>query len=62
MGTTRTLALRRETLAELSSDDLRHVAGAAVATLDQLAAAFAAHTIDKTCLTCQTSINGRCDS
>jgi hypothetical protein len=58
MGRTRSLSLRRETLAELTSDDLRAVAGAA--GVADIAAIAAAHTVDHTCLTCQTSINTRC--
>lgn len=56
MDTTRKLALRREALTELSSEDLRAVVGATDAAIG----AFA-HTLDHTCITCQTSLNGRCD-
>ena len=54
MGTTRSLSLRREPLVELTPADLSAVVGAnAIAVM---------HTVDHTCITCQTSLNGRCDS
>lgn len=53
----RKLELRRETLAELGSDDLRLVAGANAVQINAIM-----HTLDHTCITCQTSVNTRCDA
>jgi hypothetical protein len=56
MHSTRRLALRREALTELSTDELHGVIGAG-----EIIGADVMHTLD-TCLTCQTSINTRCDA
>lgn len=55
MGTTRSLSLHRETLVELTPADLSAVVGANAIQVMHT-------TVQDTCLTCQTSINGQCNS